>query len=337
MRRLATLLVLVLGGTGVAGCDDTGRTRTDGTDGTGGTGGTGELAGMPGVRDTWSGLQEVEDGVRGLVVVADLEQDITAEQLTDVLVATQAPNPDLYTLSLGWGELPTSVPLELGDRDVIDGAYGPLEATAGDRAPQFLAAARTFEGSVGLTPRGTEVVLASISPDDVTAALEATLADPVLRASPHMSIRTGERQGPDSSGVAWSAPLTADGAGRWRALRATLDLAPADVTANTWLREGDDDSPVSIRARLALPGVDREGIVVPATWGERLWPLIHAQLDVAGTLPPGSTYELELDLSLGGLPKDETIVALTVGRGAGDQPSPWDPAAARYLRSVTSP
>lgn len=339
MHRRRTLAALLLVAVGLAGCTSDPSPRPD-------SGGTGKLAGMPGVRDTWSGLQEVEDGVRGLVVVADLDKDITPEQLTDVLAATEAANPDQYALSLGWGELPRSVPAELGDRDVIEGGYGPLEATTTDRAPQFLAAARTFDGSVSLTSRGTEVVLSGESPDDVTAALDAALADPVLQASPHVSVRTGERQVPDSSGVAWAAPLTADLVDRWRTLRATLDRAPAGAVAKVRLREGNDDwlaegeappgPAMSIRTRLVLPGVTDEGAVTPATWGERLWPLVHAQLDVAGTLPEGSTYELGLDLNPGGLPKDETIVALTVGRGAGDRPSAWDPAAARYLRSVTS-
>ncbi|GAA3548314.1 hypothetical protein [Nocardioides daeguensis] len=338
MHRRPTLAALLLVAVGLAGCTSDPSPRSP-------SGGTGKLAGMPGVRDTWSGLREVEDGVRGLVIVADLEEDITPEQLTRVLVATEAASPEMYTLSLGWGELPRSVPADLGDRDVIDGAYGPLEATAGERAPQFLAASRTFDGSVTLTPRGTEVVLADDSPDGVTAALDATLADPVLQASPQVSVRTGEQQATAASGVAWAAPLTADLAERWRRLRATLDLAPEGARANTWLREGNDDRltegevppgpPLSIHTRLVLPGVTGEGEVTPATWGDRLWPLIRPQLDVTGTLPVGSTYELELDLNPGGLPKDEAIVGLTVGEGAGDQPSAWDPAAARYLRSVT--
>lgn len=334
MRRLAALLVVVLGGTGVAACDDTGRGRTDST------GGTGELAGMPGVRDTWSGLREVEDGVRGLVVEADLDEDITPRQLTAVLDALAQAEPDLYTLSLGWGELPRSVPDDLGDRDLVDGAYSPLDPPTSDRAEQFLASARTYDGSVTLSSGGTEVVLDDGGPDDLTTALEATLADPVLRRTPHLGVRTGEHQPGDASAVRSDEPMTPVTLDRWRRLRATLASAPADSAPWIRLREGrdhDDEPPVRVSVGIVLPGVTQPGTVTPETWGDRLWPMIRPQLDVVGQLPPGSTYQLALDLNPGGLPKDETIVALTVGRGAGDRPSAWDAAATTYLTGVTSP
>jgi len=71
---------------------------------------------------------EIEDGVRGFVVEADLDEDITAAQLAAVLEAMDAAGPELATLSLGWGELPEDTS-PLDGRDLIDLAYGTLPAT----------------------------------------------------------------------------------------------------------------------------------------------------------------------------------------------------------------
>ncbi|WP_377321367.1 hypothetical protein ACFJIY_19560 [Pimelobacter simplex] len=330
LLALALALALAV----LAGCrsEDDGPERPDG--------GGGVLAGLAGVRDTRSGLEEIEDGVRGLVIVADLDEDITVAQLTTVLETLAAERPDFATLSLGWGELPDDTS-SLGGKDLVDLAYATLPATATERAEQFLTAARTFDGSVTLGPRGTEVVLADESPDAVTAAIRTTLADPVLRQVPDLSIRTGQRQPRDSSGLAAHAPVTAAILARWQALRGTLDRAPAGATAQTWIGEagavGDPAAPTRVRLDLVLSGVDRKGVVTPTAWGDRLWPLLRAQLDVVATLPRGTTYDVRVDVSGGGLPATDDLVALTLGAGPtpGRPPTAWDRRAASYLESVT--
>lgn len=327
-----SLLALALALTVLAGCrsEDDGPERPDG--------GSGVLAGLPGVRDTRSGLEEIEDGVRGLVIVADLAKDITVPQLAAVLTAMGAERPELATLSLGWGELPEDTGT-LDGRDLIDLAYAPLPAPPAERAEQFLTAARTFDGSVTLGPRGTEVVLADESPDAVTAAVETTLADPVLRRIPDLSLRTGQRQSADASGLAAHAPVTTATLDRWRALRGTLDRAPDGATAQTWISEagavGDPAAPTRVRLDLVLPGVDRTGVVPPAAWGDRLWPLLRAQLDLVATLPRGTTYAVRVDVSGGGLPATDDLVSLTTGAGPGPRPTAWDRRAAAYLEGVT--
>jgi hypothetical protein len=333
LRRSASLL-LATALLGLAACSDADHPQK-GDD-------AGPLSGLAGVAEARSGLEEVEDGVRGLVVRADLDADITAAELTAILTAIEKAEPDRYRLSLGWGKLPVDVPIELGDRDLIDGAYSPIAPPADARAEQFLAAARAFDGSVELTPRGTEVVLDHGDPDDVTSALETTLADPTLRSTPRLSVRTGEPQPAEASGVTFAAPLTPAGLEHWRGLRATLDLAPAGAFPTVWLTEGridEGDAPRSISARLTLPRVTRPGTVTPTTWGDRLWPLIHAQLDVAAALGHRTDYDLRNSVPPpGGEGLDETdrLVTVTVGRGVGRAPSGWDGPAAAYLRSVTS-
>lgn len=331
-RRLLPLLALTLALTVLAGC----RSEDDGPERP--AGGSGVLGGLAGVRDTRSGLEEIEDGVRGLVIMADLEQDITVPQLAAVLTAMDAERPDFATLSLDWGELPEDTS-NLDGRDLIDLAYATLPATTTERAEQFLTAARTFDGSVTLGPSGTEVVLADESPDAVTAAVQTTLADPILRQIPDLSLRTGQRQSADASGLAAHAPVTTATLDRWRVLRSTLDRVPDGATAQTWISEagalGDPAAPTRVRLDLVLPGVDRKGVVTPATWGDRLWPLLRAQLDLVATLPRGTTYAVRVDVSGGGLPDTDDLVSLTTGAGPSPQPTAWDRRAAAYLESVT--
>lgn len=332
MRRRPLLLLLALALAVLGACRS-----GDGTDEPE-QGGSGVLSGLAGVRDTRSGLEEVEDGVRGLVIMADLDEDITAEQLTAVLEAVAAERPVFATLSLGWGELPEDTST-LDGRDLVDLAYNALPATATERATQFLAAARTFDASVALRPRGLDVVLAATSPDAVTAAVETTLADPVLRQVPDLSIRTGQRQVSDASGVSGHAPFTTATLDRWRTLRASLDRAPAGATAQARLVDTGDareaGAPAQVDLDLVLPGVDRAGVVTPAAWGDRLWPLLRAQLDLVATLPRGTTYDVRVDVSGGGLPATDDLVSLTRGAGAGTTPTAWDRRAASYLASVT--
>lgn len=338
MHRRRTTVALLLAAAGLTSCTSDPETPSP-------NGGSGVLAGLDGVRDTWSGLQEVEDGVRGLVVEADLDEDITPQQLTAVLDALAQAEPDLYTLSLAWGELPKSVPDDLGDRDLVDGAYSALDPPTSDRAEQFLASARTYDGSVTLSSGGAEVVLDDGGPDDLTTALEATIADPVLRRTPHLGIRTGEHQPGDASAVRSDEPMTPVTLDRWRRLRTTLASAPADSAPWIRLREGrdhDDEPPVRVSVGLVLPGVTQPGTVTPETWGDRLWPMIRPQLDVVGKLPPGSAYELGNEVPQPGgtgLPDLDRLVSVAVGADAdaGGPPTAWDAAATTYLGGVTSP
>ena len=74
--------------------------------------------------------------------------------------------------------------------------------------------------------------------------------------------------------------------------------------------------------------------LTPARWGDRLWPVIRAELDVVRTLPPASQLAVSNSYRTADGAGDVDFV-LTVTAGEGNPPERpdrgWTRAAERYL------
>ncbi len=320
-------------------CDDE-PSRPDG----GPTGPDGEAAALaerlrdlPGVGDAEAGREEVEDGVTGTVVGVDLEADVEPEELVAVLEEVTAAAPEQWAVHLDAG---STDPFGSEDHDRVVGTA----ADAGDldsRAQRFLATARAFPDATVVDAAEETSVLVGPDPTAVTAVvgqLAADAPDDLVDVTVAAIDRTDDVSRTVAAFSTTGAPVASDDVTTWEALLATYDAAPDIAVSGTVLDvDRTGGAPVvRLASTVALPGVVRPEDLTPQRYGDRLWPLIHAQLDLVATLPHGSSYSFAndyrsapdaaptgtdplIDLEVGGPPVDDPL-----GRD-------WTSDAADYL------
>ncbi len=285
-------LLLVVAGL-LAGCDDDGARSPAGFDD--------GLEALPGVVEAGSELVDVDDGVQQLQVEVVVDEDASVTQVVGVVDAVaehdEARDPDTgYAISLH---------RDGTEEHALSWAYDPPEdveeavsrwTLAGEQLPDDLAWTADGYGQI-VVDVGDEA-----DAEDVAATAELIAADTELAALPRWSLR-GKRSPDDEENfaaalsLATDAGLTTEVVAWWRRAAALADLAPGTVTtlaleprnrAGSYSADPPPRGSMSVWLALQLPGVVPPADLTPARWGDRLWPLLRAELDLVRDLPPGS-------------------------------------------------
>lgn len=331
--RVRTSVLTLTVSAALVACDGGDRDRSGGAEE--------DLAGLPGVASAEVGEQLVDQDESGTVVVVDVEQDITVEQLTEVFVAVDGLAPHDWILSVDCGPASWEDTRERDDCDIATGAAATASGTPEQGAEVLLAAARALpEASVSVAwRREVRLQLDDPGPDAVAAALGVVLSDPVLRTTGGITVAAAA--GSDEPGFL----VTSDGLtsartlALWRSLRPSLDELPA-ATPGAYTVAVDELERETVTALVQLPGVVLPEDLTPVAYGAALWPYLHAQLDVlddrADEAPDGvryaarNAYRPVLDARPAG---NDPFLTLTLGQpGKADALGrPWSTEASEYV------
>lgn len=322
-----------------------------GSDGEGGRTGdvagelAGELIGMAGVRDAWVGEEKIEQDTFANGAVVDLDADADPDEVAAVLQALARADLRTAEVHLGSG---TTERLDGPDGAEADGIWGVPPGGAEDAASRWaevlVAGAAAVDGAavgVGGGQDGTggdprlEVAVEQVDPASVGAALEAVASDPVLATLDEVVVRASdggllpaEDGGPGSLSVTVGDGVDDTVVGAWGSLAAALDRWPREGTVlPAALALVRDAGALEVRLDLELSSPPARRRLTPATWGDRVWPLVRPVLDAVRDLPRG-TRVLVTD------GRGDELVSVAVGRGT---PGPdrlgrtWSAEAAAYL------
>ncbi len=341
MRRLG-LVVLPLLVLPLACTDEGSRSPAGSDDG---------LEALPGVVEATSELAEVDDGVQQLQVEVVVEADASVAQVV-ALVSAVAEQDEAGSTDTGYaitlrrdGAEEHGLSWEYDEPEDVEEAVSRW-TLAGEQLPDDLAWTADGYGQI-VVDVGDDATA-----DDVATTAERIVADPEVAALPRWSLR-GKRSPDDEENfaaglsLATDAGMTTEVIAWWRRAAALADLAPGTVDAlalearNSAGSYSADPAPpgsMSVWLALDLPGVVPPDALTPARWGDRLWPLLRAELDLVRDLPPGSGagannhYRKRADSpSTGsdpffGVTDGEPAAPDDLGRG-------WNEAGLRYLEA----
>jgi hypothetical protein len=244
-----------------------------------------ELADLSGVVSAEVADELVDQDQPGTVVVVDVADDVTVEELTEVFVVIDDIAADAWVVSLACG--PASWE-ETRERDDCDSATGSATTAAGTPehgARGLLAAARALpDATVEVTGRlAVDVRLAEPGAAAVAEAIDIALADPALQDVGGLTLTAAPGADSERFSVAAADPLSERVAELWRRLGPTLDRLPPR-TPGSYSLTLDEDDRIIVTSRVQLPGVVLPEQLTPQRYGATLWPYLRAQLDALDDL-----------------------------------------------------
>lgn len=315
------------------------------------------LQGLDGVRDASVESVEVDDGQFDDLVTVDAEPEATADEIAAMLEAVAAdppqdPDPGSYAytgvvlLDAGETEWPGTpgIGTDEGD-DSVDGIWFSADdlsryaegSGAGTTTERFVSAVEAFNGARVTQDRETLVVEERTDADSLDRLDEASrtvVDDPVLAAEAPISLIV---QGPESRSVLTGVEgITSDLRADWSAVRAGLQRLSGISVSNVDVATGGTDlaaEVLTIDIDLQLPGAVPPARLTPARYGDQLWPMIRAELDLLRDRPDQSLLSVTNTAEDGGA--SDPFLYVETGRPAvkDDQGRSWNAEALDYLGS----
>lgn len=246
-----------------------------------------EVAALPGIRDaaiaTERGVDEDVDDVYWHVV-ADAEEDATAVEIADVLDAIQNMHDNgapAYHVDgavyLAAGTTSWSEPWERRHTGVWTSSHFGAQAAA----DLLLRAVATFDdASVGIHAGGLSVSFGDGGLEQVTEAAKTLVADQELAPIEGVSVAAeGKPAGFLSTN---EEPLSPAFVGAWEELAGTANQAgEANLVSITMAV----NTTPSVITTTRVPGNVRPRMLTTENYGDVLWPLLRAQMDVLAADP----------------------------------------------------
>lgn len=204
-------------------------------------------------------------------------------------------------------------------------------------AGRLVTLAERLDGAGTATVAGSGAVTLQVPGIDlagVSAAADRVAADDVLGGWPGWTVVSAG----DVARLSSLGPLTPDVAAQWAAFAGSFEAAARVKPRLVHLSHAGGDASyleVILRVRPEVEPAD----LTPTAYGDRLWPLLRAQLDAVRDLAPGTRLRVsnQSQAEPGGDPEQidvDPLLEVTLGQGAVPDPlrRGWDVGAEDYLR-----